>query len=419
MKVLVDSTPVRPQPSGVGFYVKNLVVALQQLTIPEQFELETFYQPSMRLWLSSRRSAHELDSLGLRNQRLDIPVRLSSPLLRYCSRSAALKARVAEQFDQRFGAPQIVHGSNYSVFPSHRSRTVLNIHDLTFMRYPQFVDAMVKTYETRLRCCLNWTDLVITVSESSKQDIVHYLDVPPEKVWVTPLASQYQPARAHKLTALEAKTQAWEPQRPLARNAKPEAPSPTALYANRSVRYDLRRPFLLFVSTIEPRKNIVNLVKAFNILKDAYGIDHDLVLIGKKGWRYRPIFEEIARSPWRSQIFHLDYLPNDWVQQFYQRAEVFLYPSHYEGFGLPLLEAMTFGTPVVTSQTASLPEVAGDAALYAHPQDPEEIAHQTFRLLDDAELHQHFSERGRQRAQQFSWEATARETLRAYRSLNP
>ncbi|NJR70131.1 MAG: glycosyltransferase family 4 protein [Synechococcales cyanobacterium CRU_2_2] len=281
-----------------------------------------------------------------------------------------------------------------------------------------------------MRHCLQWTDLVVTVSESSKRDIVQYLNVEADRIWVTPLASQYQPLQIHPEQNLSSQNLPSQnllsptlSSATLSSQSLQNLPAQTSLIhspkTHRASRpaYDLKRPFLLFVSTIEPRKNITNLIKSFNILKSCHHIDHDLVLIGKKGWSYGPIFEEIARSPWRSQIFHLDYLPDHQVQQFYRHAQAFIYPSHYEGFGLPVLEAMTFGVPVITANASSLPEVGGQAAIYIDPQDPEAIATQVYRVLADSVLRQSLAIQGQQQARKFSWEATARETLRAYRSL--
>ncbi len=407
LKVIVDSTPILPKPSGVGLYVKNLISALHDLSLSEELDLAAAYQPTLREWASGRSTPRPAMPGARLNERINIPVRLSSLLWGALGRSSSLKDRVATSLDERFDRPDIIHGTNYAVPPSHKARTILNIYDLTFLHYPQYADAVAKTYGDRVRHCLQWTDLVMTVSESSKRDIIEYLQVEPERVWVTPLASQYQahpdPNGLHQAASLRSPSQ-----------SDPDHPSRSS---NAPLAYDFKRPFLLFVSTIEPRKNIINLIKGFNILKDFYGIDHDLILIGKKGWSYGPIFEAIERSPWRSHIHHLDYLPDEQVQEFYRHAQVFVYPSHYEGFGLPVLEAMTFGVPVVTANAASLPEVGGDAALYVDPQEPEEIAQQVFRILDDTDLQRELSTKGQQQAQRFSWEATAWETLRAYRSL--
>jgi glycosyltransferase involved in cell wall biosynthesis len=184
-----------------------------------------------------------------------------------------------------------------------------------------------------------------------------------------------------------------------------------------SIDYDFSQPYLLFVSTIEPRKNIQTLINAFNLLKQTVKLDHHLVLIGRKGWHYQPIFAAIENSPWTHHIHHLNYLSDEDVAFFYSKADVFVYPSHYEGFGLPVLEAMTLGAPVVTSNTSSLPEVAGDAALLIDPNDPMELAEAILKVISGSQFRQDLIHKGKARAKLFSWERTAKETLNAYKSL--
>jgi glycosyltransferase involved in cell wall biosynthesis len=171
------------------------------------------------------------------------------------------------------------------------------------------------------------------------------------------------------------------------------------------------------VSTLEPRKNIKTLVKAFEILKQQYKIPHHLILIGKKGWKYTAILETIESSPVQNCIHQLDYLDDRQLVQFYQQATAFLYPSYYEGFGLPVLEAMTLGIPVITSNQSSLPEVTGDAALLVHPEDVDSLVSATRSVIDNPDLHRHLSQAGRERSLLFSWKKTALQTLAAYKSL--
>ncbi|MEM7716781.1 MAG: glycosyltransferase family 1 protein, partial [Cyanobacteria bacterium P01_A01_bin.68] len=159
-------------------------------------------------------------------------------------------------------------------------------------------------------------------------------------------------------------------------------------------------------------------ISAFNYLKQKYKIPHNLVLIGKKGWKYQPIFTAIENSPFTRQIHHLDYLSDELVALFYAKADVFVYPSHYEGFGLPVLEAMTLGAPVVTSNTSSLPEVVGDAALLINPDEPMQLAEAILKLISDSQLRQELIEKGKEKAKLFSWEKTAKETLKAYRNIS-
>jgi glycosyltransferase involved in cell wall biosynthesis len=384
LKVVVDATPVAPRPSGVGFYVANLIRALDALQEKENFQLGIVYQPGVKKWLRGNLSFP--DSLQEYSHRhmLPIPVRISDLLL-----AIAYKPSLS-YFEKYFGYPDIVHGTNYSVYPCNNCLKVINIYDLTFIKYPNYIDSVVKTYTERVKRCLQWTDLVLTISESSKKDIIEYLKVDPEKVYVTPLASRYNPdyLSAEIIHALE-----------------------------KQVNYDFSQPYLLFVSTIEPRKNINALISTFNFLKKKYKIEHQLILIGKKGWNYEQIFTAIENSPWKNEILHLDYLSDELVALFYSKADVFVYPSHYEGFGLPVLEAMTLGTCVISSQTSSIPEVAGDAALLINPNEPIQLAEAILKVISDSQLRQQLIDKGKEQAKLFTWERTARETLKAYKSI--
>ncbi|MEI1373654.1 glycosyltransferase family 1 protein [Nostoc sp. UHCC 0926] len=384
LKVVVDATPMDSKPSGVGFYVANLICALEILQKEENFQLGVIYQPRLKKWLRSDFSFPE--SLKHYSQRhlLPLPVRISDLLL-----ALAFKPSLS-YFEKYFGFPDILHGTNYSVYPYQNILKVMNIYDLTFIKYPNYIDSVVKKYTEKVKRCLQWTDLVLTISENSKKDIIEYLKVDPKKVYVTPLASRYYPNYLS-----EEITQSLEKQ----------------------ANYNFSKPYLLFVSTIEPRKNINTIITAFNFLKEKYQIEHQLILIGKKGWNYEPIFAAIENSPWANQIHHLNYLSNELVALFYSKADVFVYPSHYEGFGLPVLEAMTLGAPVISSNTSSIPEVTGDAAILIDPNNPMQLAEAILKVISDSQLRQELINKGRARAKLFSWERTGKETLNAYRTI--
>ena len=383
LKIVVDATPILPKPSGVGFYVANLIRSLHSLQAQENFQLGIVYQPGLKNWL--RGNLTPPDSLKAYNELhvLPLPVRVSSLLLALSFNPAL------NHFEQYFGYPNIVHGTNYSVYPCRKSLKVMSIYDLTFIKYPNFINSVVKTYAERVKQCLQWTDMILTISESSKRDIVEYLRFSPERIHVTPLASRYGP---NYLT-----NKFIDPVEELA--------------------YNFSQPYILFVSTIEPRKNITALIAAFNRLKQKHKIDHHLILIGQKGWHYEPILNKIEDSPWKDHIHHLDYLSDELVALFYSKADVFVYPSHYEGFGLPVLEAMTLGAPVVASISSSLPEVAGDAAVLIDPNDPAILAEAILQVISDRQLRQKLIQKGKERAKLYSWERTAEETLKAYKSL--
>ena len=182
-------------------------------------------------------------------------------------------------------------------------------------------------------------------------------------------------------------------------------------------KYGIDRDFILFVSTIEPRKNIPTLLLAFRQLLDDYHLDVNLVLAGRKGWRIEEVFDTIEQLKLEDRAFCLGRVPTADLVWLYNTARVFAFPSFYEGFGLPPLEAMACGTPVVVSNVSSLPEVVGDAGLLIDPQEVDELTVALWRLMSDEELRKDLTEKGLLRARSFSYQKMARETLAVYHRL--
>ncbi len=452
LKIAVDATPIREKPSGIGLYVFNLINSLSELELQEEFQLTVAYQPSLKKWLRGDLSVPNIFDREIKIKQLPLPVTISNLLAKFPN-------PILPYLEPCFGFPDIIHGADSFVYPCQKSLRVMTIPDLTFIKYPAYVSSIVRTYSSRVKQCLKWTDLVITISQSSKRDIVEYLGFPPEKIQVTYLASRYSPGDLDKQgeqgdnslrskanppfipprgelgkrhlrqqrQSLKAKGTIQNPkskiQNPMDKGeqggrGRENRANPSSIdQLPASIDYDFSKPYLLFVSTLEPRKNIITLIEAFNFLKQKYKIEHQLVLIGQKGWAYKPILAAIETSPWKHHIHQLDYLPDQLLAWFYSKADVFVYPSYYEGFGLPVLEAMTWGTPVVTSNTASLPEVAGDAALMIDPYDPTQVVDAILKVIGDSQLRQELIQKGKERAKLFSWKKTAEETLKAYKSL--
>jgi glycosyltransferase involved in cell wall biosynthesis len=175
--------------------------------------------------------------------------------------------------------------------------------------------------------------------------------------------------------------------------------------------------YLLFVSTIEPRKNVKLLLDAFEHLLDDGGYDGDLVLVGKIGWKSEDVVRRLATSRWLHRIHHLDYLRRAELESVYEKAEIFVFPSIYEGFGFPLLEAMKHGVPSIASRASSLPEVGGDAALYVDPRSEGELAAAIRALAASPELKSELAAKGRERAEQFKWSDTAERTVEILRQV--
>ncbi|WP_298816001.1 glycosyltransferase family 4 protein [Chloroflexus sp.] len=266
--------------------------------------------------------------------------------------------------------------------------TVITIHDLAFIRFPQTFRAYNRIYlDLATRLSARRADRILVVSEHTKREVVGLLGVPTERVVVTPNA-----ARHH-----------FRP------------PASTAI-AQLRARHGLPEQFLLYVGTLEPRKNLTTLLEAFALVS-ARVPDVPLLIGGGKGWMYQPIFARLDQLNLRDRVKFVGYIDEEELPLWYAAATVFVFPSIYEGFGMPPLEAMACGTPVITSNTSSLPEVVGDAGLMVSPADQQALAEAIYRVLTDADLRADLRQRGLARARQFSWADTAARTLEAYQAV--
>ncbi len=266
--------------------------------------------------------------------------------------------------------------------------TVITIHDLAFIRFPQTFRAYNRIYlDLATRLSARRASRILAVSEHTKREVVGLLGIPPERVIVTPNA-----ARSH-----------FRP------------PAPAAIEQLRA-RYGLPERFVLYVGTLEPRKNLTTLLEAFALVSRSVP-DVPLLIGGGKGWMCEPIFVRLEQLNLRDRVKFAGYIPEEELPLWYAAATVFVFPSIYEGFGMPPLEAMACGTPVITSNTSSLPEVVGDAGLMVAPTDPIALAEAIRRVLVDADLRAELRQRGLVRARRFSWADTAAKTLAAYREV--
>ncbi len=270
--------------------------------------------------------------------------------------------------------------------------TVITVHDLAFKFVSDSFTLRNRLYiEQLMKRSIDTSDRVIAVSECTKKDIMLNYKIKEQKVKVIYPGIDES---FHPITDLKEK---------ISNLVK--------------AKYGITRNFILTVSLISPRKNLINLIRAFTRLKKKGAIDHQLVIVGKKGWLFKEVFEEAATSNYKKDIIFCGFVPQDDLVMLYNAADVFTYPSLYEGFGLPLLEAMACGCPVVTSNLSSIPEVCSDAALLVDPHDPAGLADAIFRILADSCLKKSLVEKGRMRASAFSWRRTAEETMRLYNSL--
>ena len=281
--------------------------------------------------------------------------------------------------------PDLLHSPDFIPPGFGYRRSVITVQDLSFLRYPQFLtDESRRYYNKQIPWAVDRADHILTISEATGRDLTSLLGVAPDRVTVTPLAAD--PA----LRCL--------------------APREVEQIIG---SYDLSRGYVLFVGTLEPRKNVVGLLRAYRVLVDLGRTDAALVLAGERGWLYDEVFEEMHSLGLEGRVRLLQAVPDRDLPGLYGGAGVLAMPSFYEGFGLPALEAMACGTPVVAAQRGALPEVVGDAGLLVDPEDSDSMAAALERALLDEQLRSRLRQLGLEQASQFTWERTAQRTLQA------
>ncbi|MEK8022919.1 MAG: glycosyltransferase family 1 protein [Candidatus Hydrogenedentota bacterium] len=362
MKITLDATALLSRPFGIGQYALNLIHALARQEAPHHYEL--LYH-CMR---ESGRNFHVPEDPRFRRRLLRLP---------FAAADLALgKGKIPG--DALLGRPDLFHATRNLLPRFRHAKSVWTCYDVSFKVEPAWFDPeTARGLDERVKSCLDRADHVIAISRHTGEDLTCLYGYPSDRV--TPIL--LGPSEAAREVA--------------------ELPG------------SIPRPYILFVSSLEPRKNVARLVRAFSRMNTP----HYLVLAGARGWKYEDIFREIVSSPRRDRIVWLDYVAPPLLAALYRHADLFVYPSLYEGFGLPVLEAMMHGCPVVTSHVASLPEVGGDAVLYVDPQDEMDLAEKMRQVVTDQALREDLVRRGTERVAIFDWNATARATLDVYKAI--
>lgn len=362
-----------PAPGGMGTYVRELVPALSRA------------EPSLEITLfhSSFAPDGPADAVGhaglggLPLTELPHPIRRLYP-------GWALARRPA--LPDALSSMDLVHSPLPAAIPpvGPEQRLVVTVHDLAFRIHPRLFPRQWRMmYRLGLARAVRSADAIIAVSRHTAEDLLRHSRVDPRKLHVVPLAASLPPSRADVDEVLG--------------------------------RLKIRGPYILFVGTLEPRKNLVRLVRAYRRIA-VRGAPHTLVLAGPIGWRHQALMREIAlEGPGEIQL--TGQTAGGDLDALYRGASAFVYPSLYEGFGLPVLEAMARGVPSVVSTASSLPEVAGEAALPVDPRSVAGLAEAMERVVSDRGLATRLREAGLARSGRFSWEETARLTLEVYKSV--
>ncbi len=373
MRIGFDAKRAFYNSSGLGNYSRSILLLLKRYFPENEWVL---YTPSTK---------NSIDFCAEKNFEVKCPETALSRFFSAWWRSSGMTKNIQKD------RIDIFHGlSNELPLKIQRSgaKSIVTIHDLIFLRFPEFYPLTDRhIYLRKFRHACNVADCIIAISEQTKCDIIDFLQINPDKIKVS-----YQgcSTRFWQTVTEEDKQRIKE-------------------------KYNLPSAFILNVGTMEPRKNLKNLIHALAYTKN----DTKLLAIGRPVKSYMKELQEIIiKKKLAERVIFLHDVPNQDLPVIYHLADLFAYPSYFEGFGIPVLEALVSGLPVITSTTSCFPETAGDAAIYINPEIPEEIGAATDRILENQTLKKEMIQKGYKQAQNFSDEAVANSLMTIYRALN-
>jgi glycosyltransferase involved in cell wall biosynthesis len=374
MHIAIDYTPAIHQRAGIGRYTRGLVQALTRLDAENRYTLLALGQSGAHFVPTALPTNFSIRFAPISDRWATVLwYRLNLPL-------------PVELFS---GRADLFHGPSFTLPPSF-APSLLTVHDLSFLRYPQGAHPALLAWLTKaVPRSLHRARHVLADSESTRADLIELMQVPPDQITVigAGVDEHFKPVD-----------------------------EPETLARVRS-HYQLPDRFVLSISTLEPRKNFTGLIAAFNLMAISSVPDLHLVIAGGKGWLYDDIFAAAEASPLRERIHFAGYVADEDLPALYSLAALFAFPSHYEGFGIPVLEAMACGTPVVCADNSSLPEIAGDAALLVEATDTEALADAMHQLSIDTSVREKLIRRGYEQAGRFTWEQAARRLVKVYHNM--
>ena len=368
MRIAMDIRPLRDVMTGIGRYIFKLLHALEKCDKENEYRL--FWSNFKRPAPDCLPVAHNFKQVSLR-----LPGKAITALWAYTSFPRA---------EFLTGEIDVFHAPGFQVPPTRCAATVFTIYDLIPITHPQMaIPSAVRHIRPRMSHYVKRADLIVAISQATARELAGHFDVSGQKISVVyPGATLLSKASPQEIALTLAK-------------------------------FGLRNGYILFVSRLDPRKNLSRIIKAYELA--GLAADFELVIVGPEGWHMEEMLITWQSSKFQDRIRWLKYVTDVELRTLYSGATFFVYPSLIEGFGLPILEAMSAGCPVLTSNTSSMPEVAGDAARYVDPVNVESIAEGMVELASDAALRARLIESGYQRLPLFTWENTAMEMIKVYK----
>jgi glycosyltransferase involved in cell wall biosynthesis len=396
VRIGIDYTAAVNQGAGIGRYTRQLVQALLDLDAPRQRGTEHEQDEYVLLAAGAGKrvragvSASEspIHPIPFDSQSKPNASFIRLPLTERAWAILWHRLHLPLWVELFSGRLDIFHSPDFALPPVRQARTVVTVHDLSFMRVPECSQPSLRAYLLRVvPSSVRRADLVLADSDSTRNDVIDLLGMSPDRVRVI-----YPGVDACFRRVQD-----------------------TATLADVRQRYRLPERFVLSVGTLQPRKNFTRLIESY--ARAGLDADAKLVIAGGAGWMYEDIFRRVEELRLQSAVYFAGYVADEDLPALYTLADLFVFPSLYEGFGLPPLEAMACGTPVVTSNVSSLPEVVGNAALMVDPRDVEALANAMKRVLGEPSLRSAMVERGLAQARGFTWSRAAEELRRLYHEV--
>lgn len=373
MRIAIDARMLTNTLTGVGRYLLNLIKHLAEIDKENEYRILAASRLSLDNFLSKFQAPNF--------RKIIVKTPMVSPRQHFTIPPVLRRERI-----------DIFHYPQFDLPLFQKCKSVITIHDLNVLQIADYFPKqrfIRRTYSRWItKVSLQRAEKIIAISQSTKEDIIRHFKTPKEKIEVI-----HEAADEHF------------------------HPLPQEATRKTLEKYSLSSPYLLYVGVRRAHKNLLRLLEAHKLLRENRKIVHKLVIVGEEDPRFPQVKRKVRELGLNEEVIFTGYLPEKDLPYFYNGATLFIFPSLYEGFGMPVLEAMACGTPVVCSHTSSLPEIAGETAIFVDPHNIKAMAEGMKKVIDDKGLRKRLSLAGLKQARKFSWHRTAQKTLEIYRSL--